>query len=125
MELCLLGGLGRFGDFRGEVRRHLLVAAELHFEGALAAGDRAQLGAKLEGFRLRHIGRDRLQPILRPHADLQEELHKTFKGEKDVKVIVDRRYGERRTSRKPVVKERRRSDQRRTKEQLVEVVISA
>ena len=63
--------------------------------------------------------------ILRPHAHLQEELHKTFKGEKDVKVIVDRRYGERRTSRKPVVKERRRSDQRRAKEHLVEVVISA
>ncbi len=63
--------------------------------------------------------------ISQPHAHLEEELSKTFKGPKDVKIIVDRRYGERRSSVKPVVKERRRADRRRTKEQLVEVVISA
>ncbi len=63
--------------------------------------------------------------ISQRYAHLEEELSKTFKGQKDVKVIVDRRYGEQRSSVKPVVKERRRADRRRTKEQLVEVVISA
>ena len=62
--------------------------------------------------------------ISQRYAHLEEELSKTFKGQKDVKVIVDRRYGERRSSVEPVVKERRRADWRRTKEQLVEVVIS-
>jgi hypothetical protein len=63
--------------------------------------------------------------ISRRYAHLEEELSKTFKGQKDVKIIVDRRYGERQASIKPVVKEQRRADRRSTAEQLVEVVISA
>ncbi len=63
--------------------------------------------------------------ISQRYAHLEEELSKTFKGQKDVKVIVDRRYGEWRASIKPVVKERQSADRRSTNEQLVEVVISA
>ncbi len=40
--------------------------------------------------------------IQRPYAYLKEELRRAFKGQKDVKIIVDRRYGERRTSQQPV-----------------------
>ncbi len=62
--------------------------------------------------------------IRRPYAHLGEEIRRTFKGQKDVRVVVDRRYGERRLGQQPVVVERRRADRRKSKEQLVEVVIS-
>jgi hypothetical protein len=62
--------------------------------------------------------------VQRPHAYLQQELRRTFAGQEDVKVIVDRRYGERRTRRQSIAVERRCADRRRSKEQLVEVVIS-
>jgi hypothetical protein len=61
----------------------------------------------------------------RPYAYLEKELCSTFKGQEDVKVIVDRRYGERRTGTQPVESERRRTDQRGSKEELVEVSLSA
>jgi hypothetical protein len=61
----------------------------------------------------------------RPYAYLKKELCSTFEGQEDVKVIVDRRYGERRTRTQPVESERRRTDQRRPKEELVEVSLSA
>jgi hypothetical protein len=61
----------------------------------------------------------------RPYAYLKKELCSTFEGQEDVKVIVDRRHGERRTRTQPVESERRRTDQRRPKEELVEVSLSA
>lgn len=63
--------------------------------------------------------------IRRPYSHLEKELCKTFEGQEDVRVIVDRRHGERRTNMQPVEMERRRSDQRSRKEELVEVFISA
>ena len=63
--------------------------------------------------------------IRRPYAFLEKELRSTFEGQEDVKVIVDRRYGERRTSQQMVALERRCADRRRPKEELVEVVLSA
>jgi len=59
---------------------------------------------------------------LRPH--LEKELRTAFKGQEDVKVILDRRYGERRKRPKAITVDRRKSDRRSPKEDLVEVVIS-
>ena len=62
--------------------------------------------------------------VLRPYDYLVTELLKVFKGQKDVKVKVDSRYGQRRTKKEPFSYERRQVDRRKTKETLVEVVIS-
>ncbi|MFQ5828865.1 MAG: hypothetical protein ACE5JD_06880 [Candidatus Methylomirabilia bacterium] len=65
--------------------------------------------------------------IRAPYAYLEEELRRAFQGQENVKVIVDRRHTERRTSRQPVPLEprleRRRTDRRRPREELVEVVL--
>jgi len=61
--------------------------------------------------------------IHRPYAHLEEELNRAFKAQEDVKVTVDKRNGERRTSRQPVELDRRRADRRTPKEELVEVVL--
>ena len=64
--------------------------------------------------------------IIRQHyAYLEKELCSTFEGQEDVKVIVDRRYGQRRTRTQTVELERRDADQRGPKEELVEVLLSA
>ena len=47
-----------------------------------------------------------------------------FDGEKNVQIIVDRRYGERRKDDQQVPVERRRTDRRQGKEKLVDVIIS-
>jgi len=62
--------------------------------------------------------------IRRPYSHLEKELRSVFKGERDVKVIVDRRFGERRTSHQEVDVERRHTDQRQPKEELIKAVIS-
>ena len=62
--------------------------------------------------------------IRRPYAHLENELRSVFKWEEDVKVILDRRYEERRKSQQPVTLERRAAEQRRQKQDLVDVVIS-
>jgi len=62
--------------------------------------------------------------IRRPHGHLEKELRSAFNGQEDVKVILDNRRGERRKEGQPVELERRQLNQRRTKEELVEVVIS-
>jgi len=63
--------------------------------------------------------------IQRPYAFLEKELRSAFKGQEDVKVIVDRRYAERRAGIQPVKLERRHLDRRGSKAQLIEVVLSA
>jgi hypothetical protein len=63
--------------------------------------------------------------IRRPYSHLEKELCKTFEGQEDVRVIVDRRHGERRTNIVPVEMEHRRTNRRNPKEELVEVFISA
>jgi len=61
--------------------------------------------------------------IRRPYAYLEKELRSTFKEQEDVKIIVDRRISERPNIQQAVKLERRRSDRRRPKEQIIEVVI--
>ena len=62
--------------------------------------------------------------IRRPYAHLEKDLRSAFKWIEDVKVILDRRFDERRKTQQPVTQERRAADQRRQKEDLVDVVIS-
>jgi hypothetical protein len=62
--------------------------------------------------------------VMRPYPNLERELSSTFKGQKEVNVILDRRYKERRKREQAFEIERRQAEQRRPKEELVEVVIS-
>ncbi len=62
--------------------------------------------------------------IQRPYARLEKELRSAFKGQEDVKVILDKRSGERRKRLQDIEKDRRKDDRRRPKEELVEVAIS-
>ncbi len=62
--------------------------------------------------------------IQRPYFHLEQELHSVFKGEKDVKIIVDRCFDERRASQQAVEVERLHADQRQPNEELIKAVIS-
>lgn len=62
--------------------------------------------------------------VRQPYAYLETDLQKIFKGQEDVTVIVDRRYVQRRTKMEPFSLERRKSDRRKTRETLIDVVIS-
>jgi len=62
--------------------------------------------------------------IMRPYAHLEKELRSAFKGQEDVKIILDRRYGERRKERQATATERRMAGRRRPKEELIEVVFA-
>ena len=61
--------------------------------------------------------------IRRPYAYLEEELSTEFRGQEDVRVMVDRRIAERRKRRQQVSLERRQADRRGTKEELVHIVL--
>ncbi len=62
--------------------------------------------------------------IRKPYAHLEEELIKTFKGQKDVQVILDRRYTERRKTQQDIEIERRHDNRRQPNEEIVDVVLS-
>jgi hypothetical protein len=62
--------------------------------------------------------------IRQPYTHLLKEMFKTFGGKEDIRIMVDRRCGQRRTERRPVKLERRRTDRRRPKQELVEVTLS-
>lgn len=63
--------------------------------------------------------------IFHPYAHLERELLNAFEGDEDVKVVLDRRNGERRKEQKAVKRERRRGDRRKPKQEIAEVAISA
>ena len=60
-----------------------------------------------------------------PFASLIPDLLNVFKGDRDVQVIADRRSGERRTKNEPVSLDRRRTERRERKAELLEVVFKA
>lgn len=62
--------------------------------------------------------------IMKPYAHLENELQSAFMEQEDVKVILDRRYRERRKSRRAVAIDRRKAGRRHPNKELVEVVIS-
>lgn len=71
-------------------------------------------------------GQEKMMIIIRRrYAYLEAELRRTFEGQEDVKVIVDRRTPERPTTQRRAEAERHRDERRRPKERIVEVVISA
>jgi len=62
--------------------------------------------------------------VLRPpYAYLEDELRRPFGDQRDVTILVDKRFGERRLTLQPPAADRRRADRRRAKEELLEVVI--
>src|SRR2546428_11706672 len=61
--------------------------------------------------------------INQAHAYLQETLRRPFEGQKNVQIIVDRRYGERGPTRGPVAFERPQPDRRRSGEHPVEGIV--
>ena len=61
---------------------------------------------------------------LQPYDYLVTDIQRVFKEQEDVKVRLDRRYSQRRTKKVPFSDERRQADRRKTKETLVDVVIS-
>jgi len=70
-------------------------------------------------------GQGKMYVIIRQgHGYLEETLRRTFAGQDNVQVIVDRRSTERRATRQPVAFERRRADRRKSREHLVEVVVT-
>ena len=62
--------------------------------------------------------------VRRLYAYLQQELNRAFEGQENVRIVLDRRYDERRSLREPVTQERRQADRRRAKDEIVEVQIS-
>lgn len=62
--------------------------------------------------------------IQRPYAHLEKELRTAFEGQKDVKIIMERRHEERRKRVKAVELDRRKAERRNPKEDMVQVVIS-
>ena len=68
--------------------------------------------------------------LMRPYAHLEGEMRKEFDGQDDVEVIVDRRFGERRIGERrkggpPLASERRQTDRRREKEEVLHIILSA
>ena len=62
--------------------------------------------------------------IRRPYAFLKVELFEAFEGNGEIDIIVDRRFGERRTETRPVAMDRRTADRRRSEEEIVQLLIS-
>ncbi len=58
----------------------------------------------------------------RPFVSLMPDLLNVFKGDPDVELIADRRSEERRQQREPVSLDRRRTERRERKAELLEVV---
>jgi hypothetical protein len=54
---------------------------------------------------------------------LLKEIDKVFSGQRGVRILVDRRMGERRKAEQPVSSERRISDRRKHEEELLKVIL--
>ena len=61
--------------------------------------------------------------IRRPFSHLEKELRSAFEGQGDVKIIVDRRYSERRGRVLPYEIEHRQIERRKPKEEIAQVLI--
>jgi len=62
--------------------------------------------------------------VHRAFVSLIPDLLNVFKGDPDVQVIADRRCGERRTKKEPVSLDRRRTERRERKAELLEVIFT-
>jgi len=71
-----------------------------------------------------HHNPGRMLLIVRgPYAHLEDRLRRLFEGRHDVEVILDRRRGERRTPSRAGQPERRRTDRRLAKEDILEIIL--
>jgi hypothetical protein len=52
-----------------------------------------------------------------------KDLNEAFSGQQGVRILVDRRRGQRRKVERPVSLERRKADRRKHKEELLEVIL--
>ena len=67
---------------------------------------------------------DKMLIIVRRHYDhLLKELGETFSGQQGVRILVDRRRGQRRRVGNPVSLERRKTERRKHEEELLEVIL--
>jgi hypothetical protein len=57
------------------------------------------------------------------YRHLLKELGKNFSGQQGVRILVDRRRGERRKVENPVSLERRKADRRKHEEELLKVIL--
>lgn len=57
--------------------------------------------------------------IGRQCAHMQQELATALQGRKDIQVVLDRRYGQRRADKQPISPDRRRTDRRRSADALL------
>ena len=62
--------------------------------------------------------------IQQPFAHLEKELREIFDGQGDVRVIMDKRNGDRRIKKQAVGLDRRSANRRSPKKELIEVVMS-
>jgi len=61
--------------------------------------------------------------LRRPYAHLEDDLLRAVEELGEVRVLVDRRHGERRRIQQLVAAQRRRGDRRRDKHEVVEIVV--
>ena len=67
---------------------------------------------------------DKMLIIVRRHYDhLLKELGETFSGQQGVRILVDRRRGQRRRVGNPVSLERRKTERRKHEEELLKVIL--
>jgi hypothetical protein len=69
-----------------------------------------------------HIGKTCVV-VRQPYMHLKKDLEKVFEGQTDVKVVVDMRTEDRRRGDTPVAQDRRLSDRRKEKPEMVQAVV--
>ena len=63
--------------------------------------------------------------VKRRYAHLEKELARAFARQKEVRILVDRREGERRAQKGSPSPERRQGDRRKQQEELLKVILPA
>jgi len=63
--------------------------------------------------------------VRRRYDHLLKELGEAFSGQQSVRILVDRRRGQRRKVEDPVSMERRKADRRKHEEELLKVILPA
>jgi hypothetical protein len=61
--------------------------------------------------------------VRRRYDHLLKELGEAFSGQQSVRILVDRRWGQRRKVENPISLERRKADRRKHEEELLKVIL--
>ena len=82
------------------------------------------LGVARPGAQVEREEADKMLIIVRrPYDHLLKELGETFSGQQGVRILVDRRRGQRRRVGNPVSLERRKTERRKHEEELLKVIL--